>query len=766
MKRKLSRIAGFLILFAASLITYLYSCKKLDPERQLMVKTESVNQISFRSCEATALLIDVGTGVVQHGFCWGEQAEPGIEGPMKTEMGTKGSSGGFAGFIPDLEPGTRYYIRAYATDSKKTMYGVQKSFTTLSITAPEVEIIRLDSIRENSFFVECEVFSDGGEEVTERGVCWNIGGSPDIDDNKIPLGNGMGIYSCTIEALDPATTYFIKAYAINGQGIAYGVEHEVTTASPAIISDYWVADAEVLPLEIVAGTNFIVNCRHFSNGQDDTDRPVKVGYFLSADDVFDLGDIYLGFDESNIGSTEFSDESSELTLPGGTEVGNRFILFYSDFESVYPENNEDNNISAVEFTVEPLVPLVTTFLVGDVTDNSANTGGEVLEDHGLAVVERGVCWSTTPGPEITDMKTINGGGLGIFYSAITTLNPDTKYYLRAYAITSSGTGYGEELVFTTKTGEIVYDYDGNMYQVIRIGSQEWLTSNMKATTFTTGEPIPLVEGNWTTVGLADKAYRWYGNDIGNKDLYGALYSWAAAMNGSPGNNNNPSGIQGVCPDGWHIPSISEWDQLRDYLIDNGYNWDGSLTENKIGKAMALTSSWNAAAWAGLVGNDPRTNNASGFSAVPGGGIRSSDNQYYSLGANTYMWSATNGDYASAFARKISSQGETLSDATLTRAHGISVRCLKGQGAVPPVANFEADRTTIAAGETVYFTDLSEWVPESWEWNFGYMDASSNLQNPSFTYIEEGVYTVTLVVFNAAGEDIETKINYITVTSSD
>ncbi len=95
------------------------------------------------------------------------------------------------------------------------------------------------------------------------------------------------------------------------------------------------------------------------------------------------------------------------------------------------------------------LPEVTTTAITDITPTSAKSGGNVTSDGGAEVTARGVCWNTIGSPTTGDTHTTNGSGLGTFISQMTGLNPNTKYYVRAYATNSVGTGYGNELTFTT-----------------------------------------------------------------------------------------------------------------------------------------------------------------------------------------------------------------------------------------------------------------------------------------------------------------------------
>jgi hypothetical protein len=104
-------------------------------------------------------------------------------------------------------------------------------------------------------------------------------------------------------------------------------------------------------------------------------------------------------------------------------------------------------------TLAPVVPTLTaTTAISLITSTSAQSGGNVTSDGGATITARGVCWSTSPSPTISDSKTTNGSGLGSFSSNITGLTLGVTYYVRSYATNSAGTGYGSQTSFTTRLG--------------------------------------------------------------------------------------------------------------------------------------------------------------------------------------------------------------------------------------------------------------------------------------------------------------------------
>ncbi len=233
----------------------------------------------------------------------------------------------------------------------------------------------------------------------------------------------------------------------------------------------------------------------------------------------------------------------------------------------------------------------------------------------------------------------------------------------------------------TMMATTVTDYDGNVYNTVTIGTQVWMKENLKTTHYSNGTAIPLVNSNssWNALTSTSKAYCWYNDDIANKATYGALYTWAAAMNGAVSSTANPSGVQGVCPTGWHLPSDAEWTQMENYLADNGHNYDGTTGggPDKIAKSLASTSGWNSSSTTGAVGNTdfPAYRNKSGFTALPGG-----YRHYYGtcddIGNSGNWWSATEGSTNFGWYRGMNYNNSFIGSYNDRKEVGFSVRCLR------------------------------------------------------------------------------------------
>jgi uncharacterized protein (TIGR02145 family) len=179
----------------------------------------------------------------------------------------------------------------------------------------------------------------------------------------------------------------------------------------------------------------------------------------------------------------------------------------------------------------------------------------------------------------------------------------------------------------------VTDIDGNTYDYITYGDQVWTVDNAAMETYRDGTPIPQVTDATEWSNLTTGAWAYYNND----PTKGKLYNWYAVMGIHDTDPDTPN--KEFAPDGWHIPSDTEWTTLENQLIANGYNYDDTTTENKIAKAMASTTGWNTSTGTGAIGNDQGTNNSSGFNALPEGG-RGSDGSFNDEGLTAIFWTSS------------------------------------------------------------------------------------------------------------------------------
>jgi len=221
------------------------------------------------------------------------------------------------------------------------------------------------------------------------------------------------------------------------------------------------------------------------------------------------------------------------------------------------------------------------------------------------------------------------------------------------------------------------DIDGNEYKIIKIGTQTWMAENLKVTRFNDGTRITYrgscdLWGEYP-YGPGWSVYNYDGPDSkiakesNDYKIYGVLYNWHTVEKGN------------LCPKGWHVPSINEWNELQNYLIKEGFNFDGSKTENKVAKALASVSFWTTSQETGDTGCNPAKNNGSGFNALPGGYSSRSVGVCYSAyaGYQGHWWSSSKYKTESyATSKFIANDADYLIDYYSDYLNGLSVRCLR------------------------------------------------------------------------------------------
>jgi uncharacterized protein (TIGR02145 family) len=220
----------------------------------------------------------------------------------------------------------------------------------------------------------------------------------------------------------------------------------------------------------------------------------------------------------------------------------------------------------------------------------------------------------------------------------------------------------------------VTDADGNVYQTVRIGNQVWTVENLRVTKYndgTTAIPKDTSAETWTNA--TTPKYCYYNNTTNADSIkkYGALYDWYVV---------SPTNPKKIAPAGWHVPSDSEWTVLADYLIAKGYNWDKTITDNKIAKSLAAKTDWSTYSNTGTIACDLTKNNSSGFSALPGG-YRYWNGLFFSQSYYGVWWSATLKDFSwdpngFAWARYLYYDDDYLIRSTNYKSCGYSVRLVR------------------------------------------------------------------------------------------
>ena len=712
------------------------------------ISTSAITNITQNTATGGGNVISIGSSPVTfYGICWSTTTNPTSANNNSTINGT--GTGSFTSNLTGLTANTPYYVRAYATNSQGTAYGSQVTFTTgQTVTQPTVTTTAITAITQTTATSGGNITADGGAAVTARGICWNTAPNPTTANNPTINGTGSGSFTSTLTGLAANTPYYVRAYATNSQGTAYGNEVTFTTSSDGNLTgsftdprdghvyrtvtigeQVWMTEnLAYLPVVHSPTSESITEPRYYVYGYTGSNIvtakqqinyttygvlynwPAALiacppGWHLPCDDEWTDFTTFLGGESVAGGkmketgtahwlspNTSATNESGFSALPGGFEWGVTFysigIVGYwwsSTEDSIYGawvRSLSDNNsiiyregtyketglsVRCVRDNTTAQLPSVTTSTINSITQTTATSGGNITADGGSAVTARGICWNTAPNPTTANSKTTNGTDTGSFTSNLTGLTENTPYYVRAYATNSQGTAYGNEITFTTSSngnlsGTFTDSRDGHVYKTIKIGEQVWMAENLAympavspPTEGSYTEPLYYVYGYEGTNVAAAKA-------TDNYATYGVLYNWPAAM--------------ASCPTGWHLPTDEEWIALKSYLIANGYNYDGTTTGNKIGKALAATTNWDTYSATGAIGDNLSLNNKSGFSALPSG-YRNSYGFFYRIGNYGSWWSSTEDGTDDAWDRHLDYGYSSVGRGSgLSKGYGFSVRCVR------------------------------------------------------------------------------------------
>ncbi len=310
----------------------------------------------------------------------------------------------------------------------------------------------------------------------------------------------------------------------------------------------------------------------------------------------------------------------------------------------------------------PSLPQLSTFNttdVGLITETTASITASVSSEGGSAITAKGICWSTNHNPTIADNKTsnrhsgsittnhtTNGTGGTSFTALLTGLTSQTTHYARVYATNSFGTGYSNEVSFTTAGSDTtVMDIEGNIYNVVVIGTQTWMKENLKTTKYNDGTNIPYVPDSAQWSVLATPGYCYYDNNQANQTVYGNFYNWYAINTGK------------LAPAGWHVPTAAELLTMSNYL--GGDSISGA-------KLKAISPLWTSNA---------TNNNISGFTGLPSG-YRFNNGTYTSIRLAGGWYGSDQYDAAKGQGCSVLNTFINLFRGRESKKSGYAVRCVK------------------------------------------------------------------------------------------
>ncbi|MCM0059411.1 MAG: hypothetical protein NBV57_01010 [Algoriphagus sp.] len=434
--------------------------KSILYSNEAAVKTISVPTLTTTSLtEVTAIgaksggniSSDGGSPITARGVVWSTEPAPTIAVATKTSEGT--GTGAFPSTLTGLTGNTKYYVRAYATNAAGTSYGDELYFTTSAAVLPSIITVTVTEITSNGAKTGGSITALGnapnmpnGNPYSARGVVWGTSTGPTIalatKTNDMvtpcifnaPSQPALCSFQSNITGLAANTKYYVRAYVTTSVGTGYGNEFSFTTTVGATVPSI----TTVSVTEITASGAKTGGSTTADGNSPITARGVVWGTATGPT-------MALATKTSN-GSGSGAFVSSITGLAANTKY---YVRAYATNGAGTGYGNEFSFTTTADATI----PSITTVSVTEVTTSGAKTGGSITADGNSPITARGVVWGTATAPTIAlATKTSNGSGSGAFVSSITGLAANTKYYVRAYATNSAGTGYGNEFSFTTTAG--------------------------------------------------------------------------------------------------------------------------------------------------------------------------------------------------------------------------------------------------------------------------------------------------------------------------
>jgi uncharacterized protein (TIGR02145 family) len=563
-------------------------------------------------------------------------------------------------------------------------------------TLPTVSTNEVTAVSQTTANAGGEVTLNGGASITARGLVWSPLQNPTltINEGKTTNGTGLGVWLSELTNLTPKTSYFIRAYATNKVGTAYGNQIEFTTlpfnytlslesnpiegGSTTGAGDYEEGDAIVLTATANTGYAF----ENWTLGADVINTEANFTYTMPAASIsltanFELIPTYtLNLVASPteggtvIGAGEYT-EGAAILLTATPNEGYTFASWTLGSDVISSEANFTYTMPAASISLTAnfeLIPKYTLNLVANPTEGGIITGaGEYFE--GAAIL-----LTATPNEGFTFASWTLG-------AAVISTEANFTYTLPAANVTLAA-NFAEKLVAGTVT-----DIDGNVYPTVVIGNQLWMAKNLRTTKYNNSLPIPNYTLNTEWNNPLSGAYCWYNNDeASNKDTYGALYNGYAVQTGN------------LCPTGWHIPTDAEWYTMENFVDPTINNPDATYNRGtNIGAKLKATSGWNS----GGNGTD-----VVGFAALPGGERNNPLNFQHAGGYGKFWTSSDKIDDANyIWMRQLAYDGNLSWRWYGKISNGQSVRCIKNTGLQPTTYNLTLstipfDGGTVA-GEGVY-----------------------------------------------------------------
>ena len=497
------------------------------------------------------------------------------------------ANGQWRGNISQFYPGYGYMYKSTRMMPVTVTFNAQQTVPQIIVTTAEpTDITAISAVVGGTVTTV-----DGNYVSMQSGICWGLNPNPTFNDNYIEVENGIGNFSVSMDDLNLSTTYYFRAYAVTSNGTMFGEQKSFTTRNgiPTLTTT---VVSNIMGESAIGGGNITDD-----GGLNITARGIC--WSLSHNPT-----IIDNHSTDGTGVGVFTSGIINLTLNTTYYVRAYGINALGTFYG--------NELS---FTTRNGIPELTTADVTNIGNWWAVSGGDITDDGGLYITERGICWSTSSNPTTSDSHSNNGMDTGSYMVRMVILDPNTTYYVRAYAINSAGTTYGEEKAFTTSVTWIdgvlpgsfsvsdslqVHFSQGNLqyipnasnnwkfsdYQWNYIGSQGGTSSNINRDLFAWG-----TSGYYT----GSNCFWPSGTSTNNNDyyVYGSYTYNLYDQTGMADWGYNPISNGGNQENQWRTLTFEEWRYVLQYRNTISGIRYAKAQVNGINGVILLPDNWNA-----------------------------------------------------------------------------------------------------------------------------------------------------------------------------